>query len=177
MGGGGEGEGLTAEGAEGVRRGRRDKEAFFSVALRENSLRPLRLLLPQLSFQPGRLPSTHFRRLVALHPVQDAGRQAQAGRIVPHRRPRGSEALDDLAVDVERFFGQLVSGVQITAAIIGPDDVLKVSESGLYTTDDLHRMNRAGYGCSLVGESLMRQADVAAATRALLAPADASSAA
>ncbi len=51
-----------------------------------------------------------------------------------------------------------------------PADVLMVSESGLYTPDDLARMAASGYHCFLVGESLLRQVDVAAATRALLAP-------
>ena len=49
-----------------------------------------------------------------------------------------------------------------------PADALAVSESGLYTPDDLARMRRAGFHCFLVGESLMRQPDVAAATAALL---------
>jgi len=44
-----------------------------------------------------------------------------------------------------------------------------VSESGLYTPDDLARMARVGARCFLVGEALMKQPDVAAATRALLA--------
>jgi indole-3-glycerol phosphate synthase len=51
------------------------------------------------------------------------------------------------------------------------DDRLLVAESGLSTPADLARMARAGARCFLIGESLMRQADVAAATRALLAPA------
>jgi indole-3-glycerol phosphate synthase len=50
-----------------------------------------------------------------------------------------------------------------------PDDRIVVSESGLNDPADLARMARAGAQCFLVGESLMRQADVAAATRALLA--------
>jgi indole-3-glycerol phosphate synthase len=50
-----------------------------------------------------------------------------------------------------------------------PPDRLLVSESGLHTPADLARMTRAGARCFLVGESLMRAADVEAATRALLA--------
>ena len=44
-----------------------------------------------------------------------------------------------------------------------------ISESGLNSPADLARMAKVGARCFLVGESLMRQPDVAAATRALLA--------
>ncbi|KZD07665.1 indole-3-glycerol phosphate synthase TrpC [Oceanibaculum pacificum] len=50
-----------------------------------------------------------------------------------------------------------------------PADKMLVAESGLYTPADLARMARVGAHCFLIGESLMRQADVAAATKALLA--------
>jgi indole-3-glycerol phosphate synthase len=50
-----------------------------------------------------------------------------------------------------------------------PEDRLIVSESGLYTPEDLADLARFGARCFLIGESLMRQADVAAATRAILA--------
>lgn len=55
-----------------------------------------------------------------------------------------------------------------------PKDRLLVSESGLYTADDLAAMAEAGARCFLIGESLMRQPDVEAATRALLTGAVAS---
>lgn len=54
-----------------------------------------------------------------------------------------------------------------------PRDRLLIAESGLKTAADVARLGRAGAGAFLVGESLMAQADVTAATRALLAPAHA----
>ena len=43
-----------------------------------------------------------------------------------------------------------------------------LAESGIRNTDDLRRLSAVGPQCYLVGESLMRQQDVAAATRELL---------
>jgi indole-3-glycerol phosphate synthase len=50
-----------------------------------------------------------------------------------------------------------------------PEDRLIVSESGLHTPADLADLAQYGARCFLIGESLMRQDDVAAATRAILA--------
>lgn len=51
-----------------------------------------------------------------------------------------------------------------------PADKIMVCESGLFERSDLERMAAVGANCFLIGESLMRQSDVAAATRALLNP-------
>jgi len=53
-------------------------------------------------------------------------------------------------------------------AMLSPVRALLVAESGIFTPDDVARVSRAHAQAVLVGESLMRQADVEAATRALL---------
>lgn len=53
-------------------------------------------------------------------------------------------------------------------AILSPVRALLVAESGIFTPDDVQRVSDAHAQAVLVGESLMRQADVEAATRDLL---------
>lgn len=59
----------------------------------------------------------------------------------------------------------LGTGLNLAASI--PDNILKVAESGI-DSETLPAFAAAGYTAFLVGESLMRQPDIAAATRVLL---------
>ncbi len=56
-----------------------------------------------------------------------------------------------------------------TLAPMVPKDRMVVCESGLFTSHDLARMARCGVNSFLIGESLMRQDNVALATKQILA--------
>ena len=68
--------------------------------------------------------------------------------------------------DLRRFVTDL--GTTERLAPLMPEGTLLVSESGINAHADLVRLSACGARTFLVGESLMRQADVEAATRALL---------
>lgn len=70
-----------------------------------------------------------------------------------------SRDLDTFVVDVDGAFRlrELISS-----------EIPVVGESGIFTPDDMRRLRDGGFVAALVGESLMRQPDVALATRTLL---------
>jgi len=68
--------------------------------------------------------------------------------------------------DLKTFATSLETTEELAPRV--PKDRTVIAESGIASPADLRRLAKCGVHAFLVGESLMRQADVAAATRALL---------
>jgi indole-3-glycerol phosphate synthase len=67
--------------------------------------------------------------------------------------------------NLETFEVDLATTERLAAGV--PEGVLLVAESGIFTHDDIARLERAGARAFLVGESLMREPDVGLALRKL----------
>jgi indole-3-glycerol phosphate synthase len=82
----------------------------------------------------------------------------------------GETGVDAIGVnnrDLKTFEVRLETSLKLVSKI--PSTVVRVTESGIATTEDLARLRAAGFDAFLVGESLMRQPDPGAALKALLA--------
>ncbi|WP_397401562.1 indole-3-glycerol phosphate synthase TrpC [Phenylobacterium sp.] len=91
--------------------------------------------------------------------VHDEAEMARAGRL----------AADLVGInnrDLRTFVTDLGATERLAAA--APPGAILVTESGIFTSADAARLERSGAAAMLVGESLMRQEDVEAATRSLL---------
>jgi indole-3-glycerol phosphate synthase len=67
-----------------------------------------------------------------------------------------------------KTFDVTLATTEVLAPLV-PKDRIAIGESGIFAASDVARLSRSGVNTFLVGESLMRQADVTAATRTLLA--------
>ena len=96
----------------------------------------------------------------ALVEVHDADEMARAGAL-------GATLVGINNRDLRTFAVDLATTESLAAQ--APADALLVAESGVFTAADARRCAEAGARAILVGESLMRRADVASAVRDLLA--------
>jgi indole-3-glycerol phosphate synthase len=95
----------------------------------------------------------------ALVEVHDEAEMARAARL-------GATLVGVNNRDLRTFEVDLRNTEKLAA--LAPPEALLVTESGIFTPADVARLEASGAKAMLVGESLMRQADVAGATRALL---------
>ncbi len=96
----------------------------------------------------------------ALVEVHDEAEMARAGHLGATLVGVNNRDLRSFSIDL---------AITERLAALAPANALLVTESGIFTAADTARLERSGASAMLVGESLMRQADVAAAARALLA--------
>ncbi|NOX52848.1 MAG: indole-3-glycerol phosphate synthase TrpC [Planctomycetes bacterium] len=68
--------------------------------------------------------------------------------------------------DLKSFTVDLEHSIRLGQRL--PPATVRVSESGIYTRDDVVRLQKAGFHAMLVGESLMRHADIGAKVDELL---------
>jgi len=94
--------------------------------------------------------------LIEVHDAEELARAAQLNSPLIGINNRNLNTFET-SLDTTRMLSKQV-----------PADRMIVSESGLNTSEDLADMAMYGARTFLIGESLMRQADVTAATRALL---------
>jgi indole-3-glycerol phosphate synthase len=84
----------------------------------------------------------------------------------------GADGADAIGVnnrDLKSFAVRLETSLELVERI--PETVVRVTESGLATGEELARMRAAGFDAFLIGESLMRQTDPGEALEAVLAAA------
>jgi indole-3-glycerol phosphate synthase len=95
----------------------------------------------------------------ALVEVHDEAEMDRAGKL-------GADLVGVNNRDLRTFTVDLATTERL--ARLAPPEALLVTESGIFTAADAARLERSGARAMLVGESLMRQADVTTATRELL---------
>lgn len=102
--------------------------------------------------------------LVEVHSREELGRANAAGGKIIGVNNR----------DLRDFKVTLETSLDLIREI--PESAIAVSESGLYTREDLERLRLAGFDAFLIGERLMKQADPGRELQHLLGTADAAKA-
>lgn len=80
----------------------------------------------------------------------------------------GADAIGVNNRDLKTFEVRMETSLELVDRI--PASVVRVTESGITSSEDVERLRAAGFDAFLIGESLMRQPDPGATLSALLAP-------
>jgi indole-3-glycerol phosphate synthase len=136
---------------------------FQVLEARANAADAILLIVAALTDRDLKLLSEEARRLnldvlVEVHDRAELDRASALGATLIGVNSRN---LHTMQVDPQ---------TQLDLAPHIPPQALAIAESGICTPADVARLRAAGYQAFLVGESLMREADPAAALAALLAP-------
>ena len=125
-----------------------DAILLIAAILEESQIRGLR----------ERAAAYGMAALVEVHDERELGKALDAG----------AEIIGVNNRDLNTFEVTLETSLRLAARI--PSPVLKVSESGIHSAQDVQRLREAGYQAFLVGEHLMKSGDPAQALRALVTP-------
>lgn len=108
---------------------------------------------------------TRYREL-AEHYGMDALVEVHDGEELERALDSGARVVGVNNRNLHDFSVSLETSLRLAGRI--PAGVLKVSESGIHTAQDVRRLMEAGYQAFLVGQHLMKAPDAAAAIQALL---------
>jgi indole-3-glycerol phosphate synthase len=104
---------------------------------------------------------------LALDVLVEVHTAAELDRVLSTLGERGADAIGVNNRDLKTFEVRLETSLKLVERI--PPSVVRVTESGIATPEDLKSLRTAGFEAFLIGESLMRQPDPGAALAALLA--------
>jgi len=99
--------------------------------------------------------------LVEVHTVEELD------RVLDTLGADGADAIGVNNRNLRTFEVRLETSLELVDRI--PKSVVRVAESGIFTSNDMARLRAAGFDAFLIGESLMRQPDPGNALAALLA--------
>src|ERR1035438_10122422 len=105
-------------------------------------------------------------RDLALDVLVEAHTGDELDRVLEALGESGADAIGVNNRNLKTFEVRLETSLELVSRI--PASVVRVAESGIFTSQDLAQLRRAGFDAFLIGESLMRQPDPGAALAALL---------
>jgi indole-3-glycerol phosphate synthase len=106
-------------------------------------------------------------RSIALDVLVEVHTGEELDRVLDALGENGADAIGVNNRDLKTFDVKLERSLELVGRI--PRSVVRVTESGISSPEDIGRLRAAGFEAFLIGESLMRQPDPGAALKELLA--------